>query len=291
MMRFVRPPKPGGFDDHVAAAKKHIADLAAAGTRPKSADFEDRWGAFKPHFINAQHRKCGFCESKVTHVDTGDVEHYRPKAGITCLPANRSRWGRELPDAGNSEGRSPDDLCEWGYHFLAYEWDNYLFACGRCNRAWKGNLFPLALPSSAQPTAVSAAAEAPLLLNPYEGMDPTQCLKLLESTPGQIVPREAQPGVESPHGRATIDTCCLDRPSMVDARSEKASQTFQRLKELDESGDQPDRETDEVLQALRVLGDRDHAYAGLVRGTFEAWMEMRWEEAFGPEEPAGTRTP
>lgn len=285
MMRFVRPDKPKGFDDHVAEAKKDIADRVAAGQRPKSEHFQERWGSFKSHFSEAQHRKCGFCESKVTHVDTGDVEHYRPKAGITGLPADRSKWGRELPGSGNCQGRSPEDLCEWGYHFLAYEWENYLFACGRCNRAYKGNLFPLQVPLSTAPSPVSTVAESPLLLSPYEGQEPTACLQLLEAVPGQIVPREIQPGTESPHGRATIDTCCLDRPSLVDARREKAAQVLQLLKELRARRDDPDDDAVwDIVQRLREFGHRSHAWAGLVRGTFEVWMKERWDEVFGPDD-------
>jgi hypothetical protein len=30
----------------------------------------------------AQHDKCAFCESKIAHVAYGDVEHFRPKAGV-----------------------------------------------------------------------------------------------------------------------------------------------------------------------------------------------------------------
>jgi hypothetical protein len=35
----------------------------------------------KSALINAQHDKCAFCESKVSHIAHGDVEHYRPKGG------------------------------------------------------------------------------------------------------------------------------------------------------------------------------------------------------------------
>jgi hypothetical protein len=38
------------------------------------------------------------------------------------------------------------------------------------------------------------------------------------------------------------------------------------------------------LDALERLGDRDHAYAGLVRATFEVHQGMPWEDAFGPED-------
>lgn len=281
MMRFSRPEKPAGFDSHVSAAKRRIADLVAAGARPKSDDFVDRWGSFKLHFTTAQHRKCAFCESKTTHVDPGDVEHYRPKAAITALPLDREKWGHEIAGTGNAEGRSPEGACEWGYHFLAYDWSNYLFACGRCNRAWKGNLFPVSAPRTAEiPTPQSVAAETPLLLNPYDPPDPTQHLQFVDSVIGQVEPRR-----QSAHGRATIDTCHLDRASLVDARREKAAEVLRRLKELRESIRESERDTEAVLEVLRRLGDPSHAYAGLVRATFERWMEdLPWEEAFGPDD-------
>ena len=61
------------------------------------------------HLLKAQHDKCCFCESKVTQVAYGDVEHYRPKAGY------RQEHGAPL-------GRP-------GYYLLAYEWSNLMFCC------------------------------------------------------------------------------------------------------------------------------------------------------------------
>jgi hypothetical protein len=49
----------------------------------------------------AQHGKCALCESKVTHIAYGDVEHFRPKAAY-----------RQSPD---------DPLVRPGYYWLAYE--------------------------------------------------------------------------------------------------------------------------------------------------------------------------
>src|SRR5829696_6946006 len=37
--------------------------------------------AVKAALLTAQHEKCAFCESRVTHISYGDVEHFRPKAG------------------------------------------------------------------------------------------------------------------------------------------------------------------------------------------------------------------
>lgn len=55
--------------------------------------------------------KCAYCEAKITHIDYGDIEHFRPK-----------------------------DM----YPLLAVEWENLLFACGVCNGAeFKGTKFPM----------------------------------------------------------------------------------------------------------------------------------------------------
>ncbi len=59
------------------------------------------WGGVKPFFMKGQHRKCGFCEVKVTE-STGDIEHYRPKNAVWHLKAK----GRELQDLVNVRGRS-----------------------------------------------------------------------------------------------------------------------------------------------------------------------------------------
>jgi len=64
----------------------------------------------KAVLVAASHRKCMYCESKVTHVDFGDVEHIKPKA----------------------PGKFPE---------LAYEWTNLGFVCGRCNNAKKDKYF------------------------------------------------------------------------------------------------------------------------------------------------------
>ena len=48
------------------------------------------------------HGKCAYCESRITTIYSGDIEHFRPKGG--------------------------------GYYWLAADWDNLLFACPFCNQ-------------------------------------------------------------------------------------------------------------------------------------------------------------
>ncbi len=50
----------------------------------KSWKFDSRIYAaksVKAALRKAQHDKCAFCESKISHIAYGEVEHFRPKAG------------------------------------------------------------------------------------------------------------------------------------------------------------------------------------------------------------------
>lgn len=70
-----------------------------------------------------QHDKCCFCESKISHIAYGDVEHFRPKGGYQ-----------------NALGKP---LIQPGYYWLAYNFGNLLLACQICNQKYKRNFFPL----------------------------------------------------------------------------------------------------------------------------------------------------
>lgn len=58
--------------------------------------------------------KCAYCESKITAIYNGDIEHFRPKA------AYNDKYGEALVTPG--------------YYWLAAEWENLLFACPFCNQ-------------------------------------------------------------------------------------------------------------------------------------------------------------
>lgn len=120
-------------------------------------------GSVKEELIAMQHEKCAFCEAKPLHVSDGDVEHFRPKGGV------------RQADAGPLERP--------GYYWLAYEWDNLLFACERCNRRHKKNLFPLVDPGRrAQSPRDASAHEAPIFIDPATE-DPEQYIGYREHVP------------------------------------------------------------------------------------------------------------
>ena len=99
--------------------------------------------------LKAQHDKCCFCESKVSHVAYGDVEHFRPKKG----------WKQSHKDSLNRPG----------YYWLAYDWDNLFFSCQLCNQRGKGNLFPLLNPAMrAKNHTHDISQEMPLFIHPMQ---------------------------------------------------------------------------------------------------------------------------
>lgn len=58
------------------------------------------------------HKKCAFCESFISHISYGEIEHFKPKSV---------------------------------YPNLCFDWDNFLLSCSVCNgKANKGDKFPLA---------------------------------------------------------------------------------------------------------------------------------------------------
>lgn len=222
------------------------------------------WGEAKPYFMRAQHRKCGFCEVKITE-STGDVEHYRPKKAMWRL---RFR-GRELDDLVNVRGRTYNETYDSGYWWLAYSWDNYLVACPRCNQTWKSALFPIAERRRREPHRGDENAETPLLLSPFGDQNPSAHLVF-----GPFGTIEAYN--ESRIGQKTIETCGLDRESLRSSREEKAQRIYrlvQRLSEADSS-----EETREILDDIRELGRVEYAHAGMVRAIFEQETGIDWSQ-------------
>lgn len=81
------------------------------------------WKNAKNQLKKESHGKCAYCEATTSVVAHGDVEHYRPKSI---------------------------------YWWLAYDYDNYLYACQICNQVYKSDNFPVAGPARLPAPAVTA---------------------------------------------------------------------------------------------------------------------------------------
>ncbi len=262
-----RPRKPRNWDTDVKDAKERVEQWAQGKLKVEKDEdaFKNLWSAHKVTFSRKQHRKCGYCETSVqADSDGGTIDHYRPKAAISKLGDDPATWGAEI-DGHNS--RHPKKIRRApklfrGYHWLAYEWDNYVLACGTCNEKWKGTLFPIRGGHLQTPTEASCAAEVPLLLNPYGDVDPAEHLKFDEI--GQI---DCHNGSES--GLETIKTFGLACEGLRLLRSEKACLAWRYIRKLiaELKSDRPfDRaRLRGALQAVLELGGAKRPYAGLVR--------------------------
>jgi len=137
---------PQAFRGSGRVAKSlQLIQARAAGTLEFNSNV---WKAAKPQLKLESGGKCAYCESPTDSVAHGDVEHYRPKSK---------------------------------YWWLAYCYDNYLYACQICNQVYKGDEFPVyatggmwtgpALSAPFPPAALAALAESliPDPLDPNAG--------------------------------------------------------------------------------------------------------------------------
>lgn len=196
------------------------------------------WGDLKDMILVCVFRgRCAFCEVDEEVNSFGDAEHYRPKRPVEASNAA----GKMKPVVVGTDEHP-------GYGWLAYDWQNLVVACSKCN-TFKGNRFPVAKTHCLSPspgcetTKELNTFEEPLLLHPYFD-DPGEHLRFGER--GVITTRN-----NSPRGQATIDVCKLDREPLRAAREREQAHAWREMKELMHEGRS-------IIDALRVLEARCH---------------------------------
>jgi len=88
--------------------------LLNAKTKVQQGKAEAKYGhkTIKKALVDMFHGKCAYCERKISHVDYGHIEHFRPKSV--------ERFKR-----------------------FTFEWSNLFLACAKCNGPeYKANRFP-----------------------------------------------------------------------------------------------------------------------------------------------------
>ena len=288
MRLYVRPQQPQGFptkrwESTREAAEKTVEKMLKAlkdkkpsaaivrgsksktGNSKKKKVFPEIWKDYKAFFAHAQFGKCGFCESVILTVDYGDVEHYRPKSEISEIPDNPSALGQQQQASASITNRVPARVSSTGYYWLAYDWSNYLLACGLCN-GLKGTIFPVKnKPRTLNPLKTDPL-EHPLLLNPFEDKVPTRHLRFLQD--GFVLPK-------SIYGRVTIETCGLYREQLRVAREKLAIRAYQLAQGLRQPASK--RKDPELLGNCYELGADDAPHCGMVRSIFEEEAKTSWE--------------
>jgi hypothetical protein len=120
--------------------------------------------------FDAYHGKCVYCEARFMLDQSGDIEHYRPKAGVVDENDN-------VVTVSAVNGQTAPHK---GYYWLAYDYCNLFPSCLKCNRlsktragvlVGKGTRFPVRGFRACEPG--EETKEQPLLLLPTApGFDP-----------------------------------------------------------------------------------------------------------------------
>ena len=202
-------------------ATEELAQRIARGEKPEVSDLYKRKSIKDEYFIATGppfYGKCAYCEAPIRDYQHGDVEHFRPKAGVSDENGQPvfllDEQGQVQIGAGGVPVEHP------GYYWLAYEWTNLLPACVKCNQAdvrqgrriGKHTRFPVEGRHAQRPEEV--AQEKPLLINPLsdqETDDPRHHLEVDTKT-GLMAPR-------TPRGKACLDIFGLNlRDQLVEDR-------------------------------------------------------------------------
>ncbi len=175
MIRIVRPAKEPAA---LKAARKRRRPKVTRQTLGKDIK---GYGVAKDALAKMQHLLCAYCEMRQLTPKWRDVEHYRPKSA---------------------------------YPWLAWSWENLLFACKECNSDAKGDQFPIRgtkLAFKRKPPGLENAE----LLDPsvagFDFRDHIQFRKVTLATKDRW-----QPFGTSHEGRTTVKVLKLARPELLD---------------------------------------------------------------------------
>lgn len=141
MIRVSRGPEP---EELRRERRQRLARAILRRRARQEVEFEG-YEVAKATLVDKLNEKCAFCE-KDLRSEGSPVEHFRPMAYV------------------KNEGEPRDASRYW---WLAWTWENLLFACFRCNTTCKRNQFPLQ-PGTSPLTELSLdlATEQPLLIDP-----------------------------------------------------------------------------------------------------------------------------
>lgn len=252
------------------------------------------------------HEKCAYCESSYRAVDSRDVEHFRPKGGVSESPLHP------------------------GYWWLAARWSNLLPSCPPCNQrrrqltydpgmaleeferlrliepdalSGKANSFPVRSSNWIAQENGDISLEDPLLINPCErdprnhlvwvfDWDREEVLWEAEDVIASVKPRLVA-GNDDPYAKASIAIYGLNRGGLI--RERMACVKLMQLAlagvadiMMDLVESPPGPQHDRLIARLQRSRDRfqtaftasDRPYAGMARA-FEVEFEADLRRSLG----------
>ncbi len=239
----VTEAQPFDFSEWRGRAARAAAAAAAAAKRGQPPDLDRRiWSELKSYLFEIFDGKCAYCESKVLDVAAGDVEHYRPKKGVDGMPTHP------------------------GYYWLAYDLENLLPCCEKCNRAGaKMNLFPIPMEGDrAWRPEDDIEAEHPYLLNPY-GHDPAEHLRFVLGPDGRPLGTVAG---TTEAGRKSVEIYHLNRPELIEERRSEQQCVVLELELL------LGRDRDGLSTFMKDRCTKARKYSAAAVAQVDAWRAM-----------------
>lgn len=196
----------------------------------------------KGTLMRIQYDKCCFCESYFRHITPGDVEHYRPKGG----------WIQDK-----------EPLNKPGYYWLAYQWDNLLVSCSKCNQSYKKNKFPLADNSKrALKHTDDINQEHPILIHPATE-DPAKHITFNEEVPKGVTER----------GKRTIEILGLDNNFLNERRRDeliKIKLLYKMIRNSSQASDSSKTDASEYLHKCYINAQNGVAqYSSMLNAFFQ----------------------
>jgi len=234
------------FDEWLRRAEEETEKIKAAEGDDRYSFKQSIWNLLKLHLFEQYFEKCAYCESKVLTVSLGDVEHYRPKKRVS-----------EDPDHP-------------GYYWLAYDHNNMLPSCERCNRYYgKRNVFPIAGKRAFKPDD-DINCEGPLLINPTTETNPDQHLafdpgifdeNLISTCTGKVI------GL-SVAGNKSIETYKLNRAYLSEARKAEQEHCLLAFKMIMLGNGTTDHN-----KYLEKIKSGDNPYSAAVLAHLKQWIK------------------
>lgn len=238
------PPATKTWQRWLAACDKATARVCAGvaeGKKPVITRLYRRKSIKKSYFLSKGppfYGKCAYCEAPIADYQHGDVDHFRPKAAVTDEDDRPIVLFDEDGEVRlDAEGQP---LPHPGYYWLAYDWQNLLPTCTKCNqptaisgrKVGKHSRFPVEGRHAQQPDQV--ATEKPLLIHPASGR--------AEDDPGlhlMVDPRTGIMGHRTERGRTCIEIFALNvRDQLVADRKRACNEARLLVIRLLVSGDQ-----------------------------------------------------
>lgn len=277
----------------IKAAKERTRQYKAARKYTGGPDF---WGRIKRVYIQLQHEKCAYCETKLQGSELAskvhEVEHFRPKSSIKAWPDRKRSYWKDFP-AGITTGAADPK----GYYLLAYHPFNYAIACTRCNSTLKSNYFPIRgkrKVTLADPS--QDAAEDCLLVYPLSTIADNP--KTLITFDGVLAVPCHPSGKKNERAVATIWFFQLNHEDLTTRRAEMLVPLWNMLEHLRKITDADERKATEdfiaqtcgargqfsaCMSAFRALYEQDRKRA---RAKFTEALKI-WERSMGTPPPGG----